>query len=151
MSHMHDHGHDHAHSHGHGPDCPCGCHNPGGADPARKLLEGALVLSRSWSRTSSPAIPAAELADRVAGGLRHIAALLAENGVVFGHIKALLRCGTDSVTFSITRLDNVDRITVGGWPPPQPVEAWELTVNVLSLVDNGTVDYALLEELFGPR
>lgn len=147
MSHTHEHEHDHMH----GPFCTCGCHEHGGADAAHQVMDSALVLSQSWSRTCRPPIPAGELADRVAGGLRHIAALLAEDGVVFGHIKALLRCGGDSVTFSITRLDDVDRITVGCWPPPHPVEAWDLTVNVLSLVNTGAVTGALLEELFGPR
>lgn len=136
--------HDHSH-HDHGPGCTCGCH--GGQD-AHALIDGALVLSRTWSREGCAPISGAALEGRVAASLRQIAALLAEDGVIFGHIKALLRCGEDSVALSITRVDEVDRTAAGAWPPPAPVTGWTLTVNVLSLVHTEAVDLPLLDRLF---
>lgn len=137
--------HHNEHHHDHGPDCACGCH--GGRD-AHALIDGALVLSRTWSREGCAPVSGAALEGRVTVSLRQIAALLAEDGVIFGHIKALLRCGEDSVALSITRLDEVDRIAVGAWPPPAPVTGWTLTVNVLSLAHTGAVDLPLLDRLF---
>lgn len=141
MSHQHHHGH----RHDHGPDCTCGCH--GGQD-AHNLIDGALVLSRTWSREGCSPISGAALEGQVTDGLCQIAGLLAEDGVIFGHIKALLRCGEDSVALSITRLDGVDRIAAGTWPPPAPVTGWTLTVNVLSLAHTDAVDLPLLDRLF---
>ena len=141
----------HHHDHTHGPDCTCGCHGGekhAGADAAHALIDGALVLSRTWDRTGVSPVSGEALEERVVSALRRVAALLAEDGVIFGHIKALLRCGADSVALSITRLDAVDRIAVGAWPPPRPVEEWTLTVNVLSLTHTDAVDATLLESLF---
>ena len=128
--HCHDHSHKHSHDHGHGG--------------AHALLDNALTLSGSW-RYPGP-VPE----ERVEDGLREIAALLAEGGVILGHIKALLRCGESGIAFSITRLDAVDRTVIGTWPPSGPEGEWSLTVNVLSLVHTGVVTGERLEKLFSP-
>ena len=130
-----------AHKHGHG-------HGPGCGQDAHALLEGALVLSRSWRREARPPVPAAALEDRVAAGLRRIAVLLAQDGVVLGHVKALLRCGADGVALSVTRTEAVDRTPLGHWPPAAPAAEWTLTVDVLYLVRAAAVDAPLLDHLF---
>ena len=142
--HGHCHGHSHEHHHDHDHEHCCGHDHPHGHDGhgAHALLDNALTLSGSW-RYPGP-VPE----ERVEDGLRELAALLAEDGAILGHIKALLQCGENGVAFSITRLDAADRTVVGVWPPPGPEGEWSLTVNVLSLVHTGAVTRKMLEELF---
>ena len=136
MSHCHSHAHSHEHGHA--------------GDEVHALLDGALTLSQSWEHTCRTPVSAADLEARVTDGLCQIASLLAENGAVLGHIKALLQSGEDGVALSITRTDTVDRATVGAWPPRHPVDTWSLTVNVLSLAHAEAVTPELLERLFAP-
>ena len=140
-----------SHHHHHGSDYSCGScgtghpHHSHDMDGAERLVEEALVLSHSWSGTSgSPEM----LAARMREGLLHLARLVSEYGVVFGHLKALLRCGPSTLACSVTRVGVADETASPDWPPCGPAD-WSLTVNILSLFHTDTVTEELLDNLFG--
>lgn len=136
------------HLHVHAPGCACGCHKGAPNRPhgeAQALVERTLVLSKAWSGTEgSPA----DLAERVRSGLSDLAGQVAEDGIIWGHLKVLLCCGGAALAFSVTRADTVDETPSPLWPPAAPAD-WTLTVNVLSLVHTDAVTEETLDVLFG--
>ena len=150
-------GHVHEENHSHGPGCTCGCHNHdhhhhhhdhAGA-PAHSLTDNALVLSGKWAvRLPEPAT-AAEVADRVAARLMAVAQPLAADGAVAGHVKALIQCGSGSMVLSVTRLGTVDSAQGMGWKPADMVRQYEVTVNVLSLLNTDGVTREDVDRLVG--
>ncbi len=137
MEKKHEHEHEHHHDHQ--------------DDPVHNLMEGALTLSKKWTYAFHTPISAAELEERITNGLHRVSSLLAVNGAVIGHVKALVQSGEDAVTFSVTRVDTVDRSILGNWTPQRPISACSLTVNILSLAHTEAVTYALLEQIFAQQ
>ena len=133
-SHHHHHDHD---RHGHAPH-----------DEAHELVDRALVLSKSWRWDGASAVSLGDLEARVVKGLGKVAEKLAFEDMIVGHIKALLRCGEGCVSYSITRLGDVDRGVLGSWPDHRADDSLELTVNILSLVNTDAVSEAELDRLF---
>lgn len=144
-------------SHEHGPSCSCGCHSHrkitlrehAHTDSAHALVDAALVLSKSWERSAPAAVAAAALAEQTAQRLKAVAERLAEDGAVMGHVKALLECGGERLGLSVTRTDIVDRTPDGAWSGERMVDAWRVTVNVLSLLHTDAVTEADLDAAFG--
>ena len=135
--HDHSHEHDHGHDHGHGHD-----HEHG---QAQEIVENALVISRSWTRESDTPVRAEELEKLTADGLEKIAVLLSTDGMILGHIKALLGCGSGRSALSVTRLGIVDITHDGRWEPAAQVAAWSLDVNIISIENTGLeVDFRLV-------
>ena len=150
-------GHIHEENHSHGPGCTCGCHNQDhhhhhhdhAGDPAHSLTDNALVLSGKWTARLQEPATAAEVADRVAARLMAVAQPLAADGAVAGHVKALIQCGSGSMALSVTRLGTVDSAQGMGWKPADMVRQYEVTVNVLSLLNTDAVTREDLDRLFG--
>ena len=152
-------GHVHEENHSHGPGCTCGCHDHDhhhhhhdhdhAGDPAHSLVDNALVLSGKWTAHLPEPATAAEVANRVAARLAAVAQPLAVGGVVAGHVKALIACGGQSAVISITRLGTVDGARGVGWKPDTLVRRYDVTVNVLSLLNTDAVTREDLDRLFG--
>ena len=71
-----------------------------------------------------------------------------EDGIILGHLKGLLRCGSACLACSITRTDHTDLTASPDWPPAEPCH-WTLTVTVLSLCHQDRVTEETLDKLFG--
>lgn len=151
-------GHIHEENHSHGPGCTCGCHDHDhhhhhhhdhAGDPAHSLTDNALVLSGKWTARLPEPATAAEVADRVAARLMAVVQPLAVDGAVAGHVKALIQCGSGSMALSVTRLGTVDSAQGMGWKPDTLVRRYDVTVNVLSLLNMDAVTREDLDRLFG--
>ncbi|WP_294552435.1 hypothetical protein [uncultured Pseudoflavonifractor sp.] len=146
----------HIHEENHGPGCICGCHDHdhhhhhGHADdPAHGLVDNALVLSGKWTVHLPEAAAAGAITQSVAVKLTALAKPLAVDGAVAGHVKALIQCGSGSMALSVTRLGTVDRAQGMGWKPDTLVRRYDVTVNVLSLLNTDAVTREDLDRLFG--
>ena len=106
--------------------------------PEEQLLEDALALSYSCEGANPDGISLEELKASIVQGMQQIAARLAEDGVLYGHIKALL-CWIDytnqdgSIAFSVTRLGETDQTVPDCLNTQVRVRTWKMTVNVVSL------------------
>lgn len=133
---MHDrehHPHDH-HAHGH--------------DEARELVENAFVFSKKEELRLERAMPLAALERALDSALRGAARQFGVEGVILGHMKALLRSGGEWAAYSITRLDSADKTYSPGWRPEEYVEQIELTVNIISAVQPNELDETALQTIF---
>ena len=144
----------HIHEENHGPGCTCGCHDhhhhhDHAGDPAHSLVDNALVLSGRWTVHLPEPATAGEVAQSVAVKLTALAKPLAVDGAVPGHVKALIKCGSGSAALSVTRLGKVDGARGTGWKLDDLVRRYEVTVNVLSLLNTDAVTQADLDRLFG--
>ncbi len=141
---IHEHGHhSHHHAHGHHEH-----HDPAQQDEAHELVDHALILSKHWQWDHSSAVRLQDMEARVVDGLQQLAEKLAFEDMIAGHIKALLRCGGAAVSFSVTRLHDVDRNELGSLSARSADDGPELTVNILSLVNTDAVTEAELDRLF---
>ena len=113
-------------------------------DAAHALAEGATVLARTWSGRGTDCPGKVE---RIRAGLRRLAELAGEDGVILGHLKAALIWGDQVLAWSVTRCDTLDETL----PQPLPAEAgeWKLTVNLLTLTPDVPVTEETLDSLFG--
>lgn len=147
MGHEHEHHHEHAHGHDCGHDhshaCACGHHHS--HSEAERLVEDTLVLSKTWSGEAGQP---EQLARKLQSGLEVLGKLLEEDGIILGHLKGLLRCGTACLACSVTRADAQDLTPSPDWPPAGPCP-WTLTVTVLSLCHQELVTEKTLDKLFG--
>lgn len=146
--------HIHEAHHSHGPGCTCGCHDHHHHghvhnDPAHGMVDNALVLSGRWTIHLPQPRTAGEVADSVAGRLTALARPLAVDGMVPGHVKALIECGGISAALSVTRLGTVDSAWGAGWKADALVRGYDVTVNVLSLLNTRAVTREELDRLFG--
>ena len=141
--HEHEHGHDHDCGHDHDHGCACGHHH--GHSEAERLVEDTLVLSKSWSGEDGQP---EQLAQKLQSGLEALGELLGEDGIILGHLKGLLRCGSACLACSITRTDHTDLTASPDWPPAGPCH-WTVTVTVLSLCHQDRVTEETLDKLFG--
>lgn len=121
--------------------------------PEEQLLEDALALSYSCEGTRPDGISLEELKAGIAQGLQQIAACLAEDGVLYGHVKALLTwkdCTNQNgrLAFSVTRLGETDQTILGPLPPLNQVIYWKMTVNVISLWNTTALQEDDLEKFF---
>lgn len=131
MEHHHEH-------HGH-------CHCSNAHSEAEQLVEKALVISKTWIGTEG--LPT-QLTEKLRCGLSALAELLGEDGIILGHLKGLLQCGTCYLACSVTRTDQLDFTSSADWPPTGPGD-WKLTITVLSLCHQDQVTEKMLDELFG--
>ncbi|NLA85904.1 MAG: hypothetical protein GX847_01200 [Clostridiales bacterium] len=127
------HGHDHYnHSHEHHRE-------------AEELVEFALKKSVRRALYFDTPVSAKAVALEKLSALSEIAELIAFEGVILGHIKALLDFGERKVSISITRLDEC-RQSFDGWDDFE-AESCILTVNILSLHNAGAVLDEYMEKL----
>ena len=124
MSHSHydchaEHHHDHEH-------CSCHDHHHG-----EQVIESALVFSRTGQLLGGKPLALREAAEAVRSALLAAAELVAIEGIVPGHLKALLRHGETRCTLSVTRAGICDVLLPPETDQPLP---WELTVNIISAI-----------------
>jgi len=119
-----------------------------GHDQAEKLVESALRISLKRDiRLDAPV--AVELIEaRLAMRLEGLAASVAVDGVVLGHIKALVQAEGGALALSVTRIGSIEPRYRGNWEGQAPICAFEVSLNVLSLI-RPTSDIDTLLDLEG--
>lgn len=150
--HHHDHehgpdcgcGHHHHHDHECGPDCDCGHHH----SEAAGVVEKALVFSREGPVIFSAPRAAEAVLSELAAKIRDIAALVAIDGFVVGHVKALLRSEVGQAGISITRLDSPDLTRLSGWEGQREISRCDLSLAVLSLANTDADVEAACQKLY---
>jgi len=127
--------------HEHSDHCDCSdsnCaheHHDECTDKARAVVENSLRYSdKKWVALDAPAA-LGEIEASVRIKLLRIAENLAVDGVVLGHIKAIITAGTNSCVLSVTKVNKADVKYIGGWDGEVVVREYSLTVNVLSIVN----------------
>ena len=128
MNHHHDHDHDHHHHHHHGEE----------------VVDSALVLSRAGVMAGGE-MDREEAVARGRTVLLDLAAAVAVEGMVLGHVKALLSCGETRCTLSVTRAGTCDVPAPEG-PPVRGT--WTATVNLISLHKPETDLEPIFRQLF---
>lgn len=128
----HIHAHDcdcgeHHHHHKHGPDC--------GHSHAEDIVENALVYSRKGEVQLAQLVAAEELLQSVTEKVGTLADLVAVDGAVLGHVKALLECPAGKAGISFTQAGVPGIIRHSGWNGEMQVKSGTLVLNVLSLVN----------------
>ncbi len=113
MNHDHEHDHHHHHHHHHGEE----------------VVDSALVLSRTGDMAGGE-MDREEALARGRAVLLDLAAAVAVEGMVLGHVKALLSCGETRCTLSVTRAGVCDAAALEG---PEVRGAWTAVVNLISL------------------
>ena len=121
--------------------------------PEEQLLEDALAFSYSCEGTHPDEISLEDLKASIVQGLQQIAARLAEDGVLYGHVKALLSwkdCTNQNgrLAFSVTHLGETDQTILGTSPTPNQLIYWKMTVNVISLWNTTALQEDDLEKFF---
>lgn len=133
----------HAHHH-HGPGCKCGCNEPGAED----IIQDALIVSERIEVPVNPAQPADRLREAAFGKIAAIAEAIAVEGAVLGHVKALIQCPAGKASISITRVDSPDITLQEGWEGERAIEAYTLSVSLLSLANVEAPVKQMLERAF---
>ena len=138
----HDHELDHEHDHDHGGI-------PHEHDPeAEALIEGSLIVAKTGAMRFDTPVSADDAVARLADGLDRIAQALAVDGLVAGHIKALLTCDAGSTTVSVTRVGTADIVNHENWVGTTQIDQAQLALNMLSVVNADVDAEAMAEELF---
>lgn len=165
--HGHHHGHEHGctdpncscggqhgHQHDHGctdPNCGCGGHHGHhhGVDAqALALLENTTTLTVVTTYPSDWTLEKVE--QQVKESLEKLALCFALDGVILGHVKALLTSATGSVLLSMTKVNQVERQVNGPWEQGAK-EACQVTVNAHSLHNTGNLSKTEMEALFSGK
>ncbi len=149
--HHHDHEHEHHHHHHDGEECSdpnCGCHDHHHHHHGEEVIENALIYSRAGRFSSENPLTLGEAADKVRGVLLAIADVLAVEGMVLGHVKALLHADNASCTLSSTHVGECTLTYTAEGSPESRASEWELTVNVISAVKPENDPIGLLDPLF---
>lgn len=126
-------------SHPHTCEDPhCSCHDHHGQEEhhhhhhhhGEEVVDSALILSRS-GRMAGGEMSREEAVQRGSRALLALAEAVAVEGVVLGHIKALLSCGGVDCTLSVTRTGTCDVLL----SEEREVRGlWTATVNLISMV-----------------
>ena len=159
-------GHDHPHDH-HDHDCACGhdhartnargdhncshshgCDDDHPRDHARRhgeeAVDNALVLSRSGRLAAPGPLTAGQAVERTKEVLLAVADAVAIEGIVPGHVKALLSHGDVRCTLSVTRNGVCDVLL----PACRDAADWDVTVNIISVVKPPGDPSDLLDRVF---
>lgn len=146
----HDHSHDHAHSHNHTHHDNCDCPDCA-SDAATAVVEQALRFGKAAPLTLERTQRVAVLEQRITQALNHIAELIAVEGVIPGHLKALLQYGSNSIAFSSTIAGEVSVLRSAGVTKQDVTDTCTFTLNVISALpseaDLDTLWDNLLDEL----
>lgn len=136
------------HSHG---ETPCSCQDHSGHEHhhhhhhhGEEVVDSALILSRSGPMAGGE-MALEEALERGRAALLELAGAVAVEGVVLGHIKALLSCGGVDCTLSVTRVGICDVLV----PEGAAVRgSWTATLNLISMVRPKEDLEALLKRFF---
>ncbi len=114
---------------------PCGCQDHSGHEHhhhhhGEEVVDSALILSRSGSMAGGE-MALEEALERGKAALLELAGAVAVEGVVLGHIKALLSCGGVDCTLSVTRAGTCDVLAPKG---AAARGCWTVTLNLISMV-----------------
>lgn len=119
-------------------DPHCHCHDHHGQEThhhhhhhhGEKVVDSALILSRSGP-VAGGEMSRAEAVERGSRALLALAEAVAVEGVVLGHVKALLSCGGVDCTLSVTRAGTCDVLLS---EEREVRGCWTATVNLISMV-----------------
>lgn len=107
-------------------------------------MDSALVLSRTGDMAGGE-LDREEAVARGEAALLRLADAVAVEGMVLGHVKALLSCGEARCTLSVTRAGECDVVAPEG-PPVRGT--WTATVNLISLKKPERDLTPIFQELF---
>ena len=135
----HEHHHDHdehcgcGHEHHHDHDEHCGCghdHHHHGHELGEQIIHSAYTFSHEGVLNGEP-VTLVDAMDRVEKALLTASERIEVEGIIPGHLKALLKAGDVHAVLSVTRPGHCDRTC-----PQLPADArtWALTVNLISAV-----------------
>lgn len=106
-------------------------HHPEGS--AEAIIDSSLIYSNAFEISLSEGKSAEELVHILAERMNALSSLLAVNGDILGHIKALLSCKSGQVTISIVKLDHpvISRSSI--WKPGVIISSFQLIIDCLSV------------------
>lgn len=139
--------------HVHSEHCDCGdanCshhHHHSPEDAARATVENALKYSAKKDIALESSAALSEIEATVRSILLVVAEKVAVDGIVLGHIKAVIKTEYGSCAISITKANCADAQYIGAWEEHKVVNQYSLTVNVLSMANTQLDVEAVLSAL----
>lgn len=97
-------------------------------------------------QTASP-LPTALLIKAAEQVVRHAGQLAAIEGIIPGHLKLLIKSGDSGLILSSTRLDHVEKTSIGQWPELVFIENYHVTINFNLLIPVDFSEDEILEAL----